>query len=70
MSGSSAATKGVGQAMSRTSLQLYRDIFRLIKHIAGNSPKGVNLRNVVRMEFKKSVDLTVSSRSSMYAVML
>ena len=46
--------------MNRTSLELYRDIFRLIKHVAGNSPKGEALRSSVRVEFTKAKDLVVS----------
>lgn len=38
--------------------QLYRDCLRLVKHIApGSSPKGVALRNTIRMEFWKNKDV-------------
>lgn len=44
--------------VQRTSLQLYRDCLRLVKHIApGSSPKGVALRNTVRSEFWKNKDV-------------
>ena len=42
--------------VSRTSLQLYRDCLRLVKHMAGNSAKGNHLRAVVRGEFKRNKD--------------
>eukprot|EP00560_Eucampia_antarctica_P003794 CAMPEP_0197835630 /NCGR_PEP_ID=MMETSP1437-20131217/26432_1 /TAXON_ID=49252 ORGANISM="Eucampia antarctica, Strain CCMP1452" /NCGR_SAMPLE_ID=MMETSP1437 /ASSEMBLY_ACC=CAM_ASM_001096 /LENGTH=101 /DNA_ID=CAMNT_0043441217 /DNA_START=24 /DNA_END=332 /DNA_ORIENTATION=+ len=41
----------------RTSLQLYRDCLRLVRHIApGNSPKGFALRSMVQTEFGKNRD--------------
>lgn len=39
----------------RTSIQLYRDLLRLLAHIApGTSPKSIALRTTVRAEFEKS----------------
>ena len=39
----------------RTSIQLYRDLLRLLAHIApGSSPKSTALRTSVRVEFEKS----------------
>lgn len=39
----------------RTSIQLYRDLLRLLAHIApGTSPKSIALRTTVRVEFEKS----------------
>ena len=39
----------------RTSIQLYRDLLRLLTHIApGTSPKSIALRTTVRAEFEKS----------------
>lgn len=39
----------------RTSIQLYRDLLRLLTHIApGSSPKSIALRTTVRAEFEKS----------------
>lgn len=40
----------------RTSIELYRDLLRLINHIAPgiSSPKSIALRNMVRSEFNKS----------------
>lgn len=39
----------------RTSIQLYRDLLRLLAHIApGASPKSIALRTTVRAEFEKS----------------
>jgi hypothetical protein len=44
--------------VQRTSLQLYRDCLRLVKHIApGSSPKNIALRNTVRSEFWKNKDV-------------
>jgi len=45
--------------MTRTSVQLYRDCIRLIKHIApGHSPKSIALHKMVRTEFSKHKDVT------------
>lgn len=40
----------------RTSIELYRDLLRLINHIAPgiSSPKSIALRTMVRSEFNKS----------------
>uniref|UniRef100_A0A7S4EE58 Complex 1 LYR protein domain-containing protein n=1 Tax=Pseudo-nitzschia australis TaxID=44445 RepID=A0A7S4EE58_9STRA len=39
--------------VNRTALELYRDCFRLVRHIApGESPKAMALRQTVRMQFK------------------
>lgn len=39
----------------RTSIELYRDLLRLIAHISpGNSPKAIALRTMTRSEFEKS----------------
>ncbi len=40
--------------MQTSSVKLYRDCLRLVKHIAGDSKKGVKLRAIVRGEFKKN----------------
>mmetsp|Transcript_26359 Transcript_26359/g.38930 ORF Transcript_26359/g.38930 Transcript_26359/m.38930 type:complete len:100 (+) Transcript_26359:133-432(+) len=41
--------------MNRTSLQLYRDCIRLVRHIApGHSGKSTALRTMVRSQFEKS----------------
>mmetsp|Transcript_8860 Transcript_8860/g.15607 ORF Transcript_8860/g.15607 Transcript_8860/m.15607 type:complete len:94 (+) Transcript_8860:201-482(+) len=45
-------------ASSKSVPQLYRDSLRLIRHIAGNSPKAQNLRQVVGQEFRRSADET------------
>mmetsp|Transcript_7330 Transcript_7330/g.10823 ORF Transcript_7330/g.10823 Transcript_7330/m.10823 type:complete len:120 (-) Transcript_7330:319-678(-) len=43
--------------VTRTSLQLFRDCLRLVKHIApGESAKGVALRAMVKTEFRKNKD--------------
>lgn len=34
-------------------MQLFRDCLRLVRHVAGDSPKGVGLRTMVRSEFRK-----------------
>ena len=39
----------------RTSIQLYRDLLRLLAHIApGTSPKSIALRTTVRAQFENS----------------
>uniref|UniRef100_A0A7S3PD97 Complex 1 LYR protein domain-containing protein n=1 Tax=Aplanochytrium stocchinoi TaxID=215587 RepID=A0A7S3PD97_9STRA len=42
----------------KTTVQIYRDSLRLIKHIAGESPKAHNIRNVVRQEFRRNSNVT------------
>jgi len=42
----------------KTTVQIYRDSLRLIKHIAGDSPKAQNIRNVVRQEFRRNANET------------
>lgn len=40
--------------MNRTSLELYRDCLRLIRHVApGESPKALALRQTVRQQFQQ-----------------
>ena len=40
--------------MNRTSLELYRDCLRLVRHIApGESPKALALRHTVRQQFQQ-----------------
>ncbi|KAG7360837.1 complex 1 LYR family protein [Nitzschia inconspicua] len=40
--------------MNRTSLELYRDCLRLVRHIApGDSPKAIALRQTVRQQFQQ-----------------
>jgi hypothetical protein len=42
----------------RTSIELYRDLLRLIAHVApGSSPKSIALRTMVRSEFERSRSL-------------
>ncbi|KAL3794821.1 hypothetical protein ACHAW5_004343 [Stephanodiscus triporus] len=42
----------------RTSIELYRDLLRLIAHVApGSSPKSRALRTMVRSEFERSRSL-------------
>lgn len=43
----------VGQ-LPKTTLQIYRDCMRLIKHVAGNSSKATMVRGLVRREFAKN----------------
>ncbi|CAJ1958668.1 unnamed protein product [Cylindrotheca closterium] len=39
--------------LNRTSLELYRDCMRLVRHLApGHSPKGTALRQMVRSQFQ------------------
>lgn len=40
-------------AHMKTGVHLYRDCLRLVKHIAGTSKKAVNIKRIVKMEFKK-----------------
>ena len=48
----------------RTSIELYRDLLRLIAHIApGSSPKSTALRTMVRSEFERSRILLTSDGS-------
>uniref|UniRef100_A0A7S1CKJ3 Complex 1 LYR protein domain-containing protein n=1 Tax=Bicosoecida sp. CB-2014 TaxID=1486930 RepID=A0A7S1CKJ3_9STRA len=42
----------------KTTLQLYRDCLRLVKHIAGDSPKATHLRSIVGAQFRKNKDET------------
>jgi len=44
----------------RTSIELYRDLLRLVKHIAPGttSPKSISLRMMIRGEFNKSRHLS------------
>lgn len=45
--------------INRTSLELYRDCLRLVKHLApGGSAKGVALRNTLRQQFRASQNET------------
>mmetsp|Transcript_6772 Transcript_6772/g.9708 ORF Transcript_6772/g.9708 Transcript_6772/m.9708 type:complete len:114 (-) Transcript_6772:43-384(-) len=45
--------------VQRTAIQLFRDCFRLVRHIApGHSPKAMALKIMVRGEFAKSKDVT------------
>jgi hypothetical protein len=45
--------------MNRTSLELYRDCLRLVRHIApGVSPKAMALRHTVRQQFKQHMGET------------
>jgi hypothetical protein len=39
----------------RTSLQIYRDCLRLIRHQMGNSKKGQAVKKLVTAEFKKNM---------------
>lgn len=38
----------------KSSLHLFRDCLRLVKHIAGNSTKATNIKRIVKGEFKKN----------------
>ncbi len=40
----------------RTSLQLYRDVMRLVDHVAGKSRKAEAMKVLVRKEFRKNAD--------------
>ncbi|CAM9804405.1 unnamed protein product [Laminaria digitata] len=46
------------QAVERSASRLYRDCLRLVDHIASKSPKGQQLRLILRTEFKKNVGET------------
>jgi hypothetical protein len=41
--------------MDRTSLQLYRDMLRLVRHLAGRSPKAKALTSEVRTAFRANM---------------
>mmetsp|Transcript_12202 Transcript_12202/g.21154 ORF Transcript_12202/g.21154 Transcript_12202/m.21154 type:complete len:112 (-) Transcript_12202:557-892(-) len=48
----------------RTSIELYRDLLRLINHVApGASPKSIALRTMIRSEFDKSKHLSAENPS-------
>mmetsp|Transcript_3742 Transcript_3742/g.9542 ORF Transcript_3742/g.9542 Transcript_3742/m.9542 type:complete len:128 (-) Transcript_3742:460-843(-) len=48
----------------RTSIELYRDLLRLIAHVApGASPKSIALRTMIRTEFKNSQGLSPTNPS-------
>ena len=49
----------------RTSIELYRDLLRLVAHIAPGttSPKSIALRTMIRSEFNKSKHLSPSNPS-------
>jgi hypothetical protein len=47
-----------GNASPRSSLQLFRDCLRMVNHVAGKSPKGLRLRQIVRGEFKRNALIT------------
>jgi Complex 1 protein (LYR family) len=59
---STTANAGVATtaAIQRTTIQLYRDCLRLVRHIAPGetSPKGIVLRTTVKKEFRKNQHLT------------
>ncbi|CAM9473301.1 unnamed protein product [Hapterophycus canaliculatus] len=46
------------QAVERSATRLYRDCLRLVDHIASKSPKGQQLRLILRNEFKKNMSET------------
>ncbi|GMI42035.1 hypothetical protein TrCOL_g3289 [Triparma columacea] len=49
----------MASAVSRTSIELYRDCLRLISHIApGSTPKSVALRTTLRSQFRANANLT------------
>lgn len=56
----SLSTAGPGglKAFSRSASQLYRDCLRLVRHIAGASAKGQNIRKVLGAEFRKNAHVT------------
>ena len=45
-------------ATVRSTPMLYRDCLRLIRHVAGESPKGMQLRTIVAAEFRKYAGVT------------
>ena len=46
------------KGFTKSTPQIYRDCLRLVKHIAGNSAKGLQLNKIIRNEFKKNKDAT------------
>eukprot|EP00924_Labyrinthula_sp_SR-Ha-C_P004501 snap_masked-scaffold_1-processed-gene-2.35-mRNA-1 protein AED:0.01 eAED:0.01 QI:0/-1/0/1/-1/1/1/0/79 len=44
----------MAQKIEKTTVEIYRDCLRLIKHVAGDSPKANNIKNILRQEFKKN----------------
>ena len=43
--------------IDRSVIEIYRDCFRLIRHVAGKSRKGEQMRYMVRTSFKKHMDV-------------
>jgi hypothetical protein len=46
-----------GGGNMKSSLHLYKDCLRLVKHIAGNSNKATNIKMIVKGEFKKNANV-------------
>lgn len=47
----------------KSSLQLYRDIMRLVKHMAGvSSPKAAQLKQIVALQFRANKHVTDPSQ--------
>ena len=48
----------MGDAIAKTSPQLYRDCLRLVSHVGGQSAKGRAMKLMVTTEFRKHADVT------------
>uniref|UniRef100_A0A7S2CG24 Complex 1 LYR protein domain-containing protein n=1 Tax=Florenciella parvula TaxID=236787 RepID=A0A7S2CG24_9STRA len=48
----------MGDAIAKTTPQLYRDCLRLVSHVGGQSAKGRAMKMMVTTEFRKHADVT------------
>jgi len=53
-----AGAAAVGGGVGKTTVHLYRDCLRLVKHVAGNSKKAWSLKGIVGKEFRKNAGVT------------
>lgn len=52
------AGPGTLKVLNKTSIELYRDCLRLVRHIAGNSRKANQINKIIRNEFQKNASAT------------
>ena len=60
----------MGDAIAKTTPQLYRDCLRLVNHVGGQSAKGRAMKMMVQTEFRKHADAVeaelLSQRTALY----
>lgn len=57
--GAAGAASAAQPSSGKSSLAMYRDMARLIKHVAGSSsPKAVHLRSIVKAQFRANAGVT------------